>query len=279
MCKKKMVSKGRVVFAGLLMLAIFKTYAALAYPAKSDTNDDTKINTNSIEVLKTELARDKSPLHNIDIPRNRTEILQRRQDSKFDTGYDNGKGGVTSYTIAQKKLKGETVPSTIKRKRTTPPTKRKKSVASQTKRFKDNRDGTVTDSKTDLMWTKNANIPGDIMTFYEALDYIEGMNEGKYPNFGYTDWRLPTSSELQSLIDYTRYTKKGHRLPTGHRFQNVQSLRLNDEKSISYLSNSEFPRFFSFYCRIVGHNVKSCYGYVWLVRSLPHYDRQKRSEK
>ena len=146
-------------------------------------------------------------------------------------------------------------------------------------RFKDNRDGTVTDNRTGFMWTKNANLPGDTMTFHRSLDYIEGMNEGKYPNLGYSDWRLPALSELRSLIDYTKYTRKGHTLPRGHPFQNVQSLRLNDETSVTYISNSEYSRFFSFYCRLVGHNVKSCYGYVWPVRSLlPQTYRQNKGE-
>lgn len=104
------------------------------------------------------------------------------------------------------------------------------------------------------------------MLFHQALDYIEGMNEGKYSNFGYTDWILPTLSELRSLIDYTKFTREWHILPDGHPFQNVQSLRFNDSKSVTYLSNSEYPLFVSLYCRLVGHNVKSCYGYVWPVR-------------
>jgi len=136
-------------------------------------------------------------------------------------------------------------------------------------RFKDNGDGTVTDIRTGLIWTKNANLPGDTMTFHQAFDYIEGMNKGKYPNFGYTDWRLPTLRELRSLIDYTRYTKKGnvHVLPQGHPFKKVQSLRFNDSRAPSYLSNTDHPWFVSLYCRLVGHNVTSCYGYVWPVRS------------
>lgn len=154
-----------------------------------------------------------------------------------------------------------------------------KSSPSLSKRFNDNGDETVTDYKTGLMWTKNANLLGDTITFNEAFNYIEGMNEGKYPNFGYTDWRLPTLREVQSLIDYTQHTKKGHKLPRGHPFHNVQSLRLNDETSATYISNSEYPRFFSFYCRLVGHNIKSCYGYIWPVRSLPSYDRIDMSKE
>ncbi len=133
-------------------------------------------------------------------------------------------------------------------------------------RFKNNGDGTITDLKTGLMWTKDADLLGDTLTFGEALDYIAGTNEGNNANFGYNDWRLPYLSELQSLIDYTKNTNLGHVLPSGHPFQNVQSLRLNDRSSATYLTNTDFPWLVSFYCGFVGHNVKSCYGYVWLVR-------------
>ena len=133
-------------------------------------------------------------------------------------------------------------------------------------RFKNNGDGIVTDLKTGLMWTKDANLPRDTFTFREAVDYVAGMNDGNQANFGYTDWRLPYLSELQSLIDYTMHTRWGHMLPSGHPFQNVKSLRFNNRSSATYLTNTDFSWFVSFYCRLVGHNVNSCYGYVWSVR-------------
>ena len=63
--------------------------------------------------------------------------------------------------------------------------------------FKDNGDGTVTDSKTRLMWTKTDSGKG--MNWEEALAYAEN---GTYA--GYSDWRLPNAKELQYLVDYTR---------------------------------------------------------------------------
>jgi len=140
------------------------------------------------------------------------------------------------------------------------------SIALGYTRFKENRNGTIIDLKTNLMWTKDANLSGDTMLFHQALDFVEGMNEGKHPNFGHTDWRLPTLTELRSLIDYTKFIKEEHRIPSGHPFQNVQSLSFNNSKSVTYLSDSEFPLFVSLYCWLVGHNVTSCYGYVWPVR-------------
>ena len=71
-----------------------------------------------------------------------------------------------------------------------------KGVASPSPRFTDNGDNTVTDNLTGLMWTKNANIWGDVI-WNTAVDNCEG-----YSLAGYSDWRLPNVKELESLIAY-----------------------------------------------------------------------------
>ena len=63
--------------------------------------------------------------------------------------------------------------------------------------MRDNRDGTVTDEVTGLMWQQE--IP-EKMTWDEAVSYCEKLNLG-----GYTNWRLPTIQELKTLVDYTSY--------------------------------------------------------------------------
>lgn len=62
----------------------------------------------------------------------------------------------------------------------------------------DNGDGTVTDTSSGLMWEQAGS--SNEMTWEQALAYSEALNCG-----GYTDWRLPTIKELQSLVDYSRY--------------------------------------------------------------------------
>ncbi len=81
-------------------------------------------------------------------------------------------------------------------------------------RFIDNGDGTVTDTNTDLMWTKDANLKVTCVLWQQAIDYANNLNL-----YGYTDWRLPTVNELISLIDYTKYSPA---LPAGHPFINMQ---------------------------------------------------------
>jgi hypothetical protein len=79
-----------------------------------------------------------------------------------------------------------------------------KGVAWPNPRFTDNKDGTVTDNLTGLIWLKNANCFGQ-RTWAGALadcnnlaDKQCGLTDSSSPG----DWRLPNIKELQSLIHY-----------------------------------------------------------------------------
>jgi len=60
----------------------------------------------------------------------------------------------------------------------------------------DNDDGTITDYTTMLMWQKIGSDYG--LNFQEAESYVYDMNHTDFG--GYSDWRLPTMDELNSLI-------------------------------------------------------------------------------
>jgi hypothetical protein len=63
--------------------------------------------------------------------------------------------------------------------------------------FQDNKDGTISDKATGLMWMQDDNQKA--INWEEALGYAE-----KTEFAGHSDWRLPNVKELQSIVDYTR---------------------------------------------------------------------------
>ena len=65
--------------------------------------------------------------------------------------------------------------------------------AANSSRYVDNGDGTVTDCVTGLMWTKDAN--HGLMDWYDAGRYCDNLDFA-----GYSDWRLPSETELNTLF-------------------------------------------------------------------------------
>ncbi len=61
----------------------------------------------------------------------------------------------------------------------------------------DNKDGTITDRATGLMW-QQADC-GKAMDWKDAMNYARNLKLA-----GHADWRLPTAKELQSIADYSR---------------------------------------------------------------------------
>lgn len=99
-------------------------------------------------------------------------------------------------------------------------------------RFTDNKNGTITDNLTGLIWLRDANctdtaggIPrkNGTLDWQSALTWSNNLANGRC---GLTDkstagdWRLPNINELRSLIDYSRHDPG---LAWGHPFSNVQS--------------------------------------------------------
>jgi hypothetical protein len=64
--------------------------------------------------------------------------------------------------------------------------------------YYNNLDTTISDIDAGLMWTQ---APSSSMNWNAALNYAEGLTTA-----GYTDWRLPTVKELQSLVDISLAT-------------------------------------------------------------------------
>jgi len=69
-----------------------------------------------------------------------------------------------------------------------------------TNNFADNGNGTITDSATELMWSKADSGAG--MNWQAALAWVQQKNAENH--LGHNDWRLPDAKELQSIVDYSR---------------------------------------------------------------------------
>ena len=71
-------------------------------------------------------------------------------------------------------------------------------VVSSDGRFVDHRNGTVTDTKTGLMWTREDSYVhlGRYLNWEQSRSYVNKLRTG-----GYSDWRLPTVAELKEIYE------------------------------------------------------------------------------
>ena len=70
--------------------------------------------------------------------------------------------------------------------------------------FVDNGDGTISDTRSNLMWKKDDSFKefGYGINWFEAQDYCEMLNEKQFA--GYDDWRLPSGEEAKSVFSFTQ---------------------------------------------------------------------------
>jgi hypothetical protein len=70
--------------------------------------------------------------------------------------------------------------------------------------FIDNSDGTISDTHNQLMWAKTDSFTefGYGITWFEAQDYCETVNDKKYA--GFDDWRLCSTEEAKAMFSFTK---------------------------------------------------------------------------
>jgi len=85
-------------------------------------------------------------------------------------------------------------------------------------RFIDNQDGSVTDSKTNLMWMKEDGWQSQAkwFTWDEALELVHYFNSLKFCSF--QDWRMPSHEEIVTIYgeeasNQDKYGKEIHLFP------------------------------------------------------------------
>ena len=77
-------------------------------------------------------------------------------------------------------------------------------AASSVERYTDNKDGTITDTRTGLVWQKMDSYHDlkKSVSWYDAYVYADKKNSEKFA--GHDDWRLPTMDELKTIWDPSR---------------------------------------------------------------------------
>ena len=87
-------------------------------------------------------------------------------------------------------------------------------------RFMDNGNGTITDTKTGLMWAaSDNNIP---ISWPNGVEYCKNLQTG-----GYADWRMPTLAELQSIYNPNKKNQNGYHI-TSRIFTTAESCWASD---------------------------------------------------
>ena len=74
-------------------------------------------------------------------------------------------------------------------------------LESADKRYIDNGDGTITDTKTSLMWMKKDSYlhSGHWLSWSEVHKYVQQLNNEAFAQ--YIDWQLPTIKDLKTLYE------------------------------------------------------------------------------
>jgi len=139
-------------------------------------------------------------------------------------------------------------------------------------RFIDNKDGTVTDNLTKVIWLKNSNFFG-MLDRRSAIVAAKNLKDGSCnvnsdfilsDGSSSGDWRLPTMKELCSLIDFSR---RDPALSSGHMFLDVpkgyhwSATTLVDGPELAWIVYFESGT-------TCYENIKNHAGYLWPVRAL-----------
>jgi len=127
----------------------------------------------------------------------------------------------------------------------------------------------VVDTRTGLMWARNANIAGKKMDWSDATKWVEGsVFSSRLDYAGYGDWRLPTQEELALLAE--RGGSRPAEWFNANGFNNVQAdWYWSGTENGSYRGQTELGQ--AGVVDMASGNVYSSYGknnddYVWPVR-------------
>ena len=141
-------------------------------------------------------------------------------------------------------------------------------------RFVDHGNGTVTDTKTGLMWAAKDN--GRDIKWRNARAYCQ-----RYSGGGHTDWRLPTQDELASLYNRGVKNRHGYYVTklidiSGH-CPWASGERTNQYATFNFISGNPDWSFWTFTNRVLP--VRSGKGRRAVPYSSSAHDRREKSSK
>jgi hypothetical protein len=89
--------------------------------------------------------------------------------------------------------------------------KASKGKPSRDGRYLDHGNGTVTDFRTELMWTQKDSYADlkKCLNWYKSEKYVSKLKTG-----GYTDWRMPTVEELKTIFERNKTIKNYRGAPS-----------------------------------------------------------------
>ncbi|QPJ65064.1 MAG: DUF1566 domain-containing protein [Candidatus Nitrohelix vancouverensis] len=145
----------------------------------------------------------------------------------------------------------------------------------------DNGDGTIGDTRNKLIWKKDDSYRefGYGITWYEAHDYCEKINEDKFA--GYDDWRLCGPDEAKSLFSFTKsnYDKDGAEIHIDPSFAED-----GGHNTWTYDEKPEYPQYAMKFSYVTGNTVwenkDNEYSHCRLVRDVvsDEWEPEWRSE-
>lgn len=115
-------------------------------------------------------------------------------------------------------------------------------------KFEDNGD-TVIDHATGLQWQKSGS---NLLAYDEIKTYINDLNKNKFA--GYDGWRLPTTEELISLIEFE---KQSNGLYLNTLFDKKQHMCWGADNFYGHLWNAYFARKRIYRDNSVSHYVRA----------------------
>ena len=139
--------------------------------------------------------------------------------------------------------------------------------------FIDNNDGTITDTKTGLMWQKCSmgqtynpstnGCEGSEMKYkwQQALEVCEKFNFA-----GYDDWRLPNRNELQSIVDYSKIDTTNDRAAIDTNYFPVSDQHFNYISSTTVLQSPSEAWYLDLGPGLIKRGGKNAWWHVRAVR-------------